>query len=67
MNAIFMNSEKSKTSKPYALTLKLIDKLDSERGEKSVSYSIDHTLYQMFKIILSIFYKSREKILVILQ
>ena len=31
-----MNSENSKTSKPRALMLKLTDKLDLRRGEKSI-------------------------------
>ena len=30
-----MNSENSKTSKPHVLILKLTDKSDSRRGEKS--------------------------------
>ena len=34
MNAIFMNTEYSKTSKPHVLILKLTDKLDLRRGEK---------------------------------
>ena len=32
-----MNSEKSKTSEPYVLILKLTDKLDLRRGEKSIA------------------------------
>ena len=39
MGAIFMNFENSKTSKPYVLILKLIDKLDLRRGEKSITLS----------------------------
>ena len=39
MSAIFMNFENSKTSKPYVLILKLIDKLDLRRGEKSITLS----------------------------
>ena len=31
-----MNSENSKTSKPYLLILKLTDKLDLRSGEKSI-------------------------------
>ena len=37
MNAIFMNSENSKTSEPYVLILKLTDKLDLRRGEKNIA------------------------------
>ena len=32
-----MNSENSKTSKPHVLKLKLTDKLDLRRGEKSIA------------------------------
>ena len=39
MNAIFMNSENSKTSEPYVLILKLTDKLDLRRGEKKIAIS----------------------------
>ena len=34
MDTIFMNSENSKTSKPYILKLKLTDKLDPRIREK---------------------------------
>ena len=37
MDAIFINSEISKTSKPYVLILKLTDKLNLRRGEKSIA------------------------------
>ena len=39
MDTIFMNSENSKTSKSRVLILKLTDKLDLRRGEKSVALS----------------------------
>ena len=32
-----MDSENSKTSEPYVLILKLCDKLDLRRGEKSIA------------------------------
>ena len=35
-----MNSENTKTSKPQVLILKLTDKLDFRRGEKSTAYRI---------------------------
>ena len=35
MDTIFMNSENSKTSKYHVLVLKLTDKLDLRRGQKS--------------------------------
>ena len=39
MNTIFMNSENSKTSKPYLLTLKLANRLDLRLGEKITALS----------------------------
>ena len=39
MDTIFMNSENSKTSEPYVLILKLTDKLDLRRDEKSIALS----------------------------
>ena len=39
MDTIFMNSENSKTSKSYVLTLKLISKLDLRIGEKVIALS----------------------------
>ena len=39
MDAIFMNSENSKTSEPHVLILKLSDKLDLRMREKSAALS----------------------------
>ena len=39
MNTIFMNSGNSKASEPHVLILKLNDKLDWKRGEKSIALS----------------------------
>ena len=39
MDAIFMNSENSKTSEYHVLVLKLTDNLDLKRGQKSVALS----------------------------
>ena len=39
MDAVFMNSERSKTSEPYVLVLKLTDKLDLRRAKKSIALS----------------------------
>ena len=39
MDTIFINSENSKTLKPHLLILKLTDKLDLRRGEKSNAFS----------------------------
>ena len=36
MDIIFMNSKNSRTSEPHVLILKLTDKLDLRRGEKSI-------------------------------
>ena len=40
-----MNSENSRTSKPHVLMLKLTDKLDLRRGEKSIALSNLSTYY----------------------
>ena len=39
MDTIFMNSENSRTSKYHVLILKLTEKLDLIRGEKSIALS----------------------------
>ena len=39
MDIIFMNSENSRTSEYHVLVLKLTDKLDIKRGQKSVALS----------------------------
>ena len=39
MDTIFMNWENSKTSEPHVLILKLTDKLDLRRTEKSIALS----------------------------
>ena len=39
MDTIFMNSDNSKTSKPYILQLKLTSKLDLRLGEKVIALS----------------------------
>ena len=38
MDTIFINSENSQTSKLHILILKLTDKLDLRRGEKTLLY-----------------------------
>ena len=50
MNTIFLNSENSKTSKPHVLVLKLTDKLDLRRGEKSIALS-NISIYYIWKNI----------------
>ena len=39
MDTIFMNSEDSRTTEYHVLVLKLTDKLDLKRGQKSVALS----------------------------
>ena len=39
MNTIFMNTEKSKMSKPHVLALKLTNKIDLRFGEKVIALS----------------------------
>ena len=61
MNTIFMNSENSKTSKPYVLILKLTDKLDLKRGEKGIAIS-NLSIYYTWKNIKSIYNNNKFKI-----
>ena len=49
-----MNSQNSKTSKPHVLILKLTDKLDLRRGEKSIALS-NLSIYYTWKNIKSIY------------
>ena len=54
MGTIFTNLENSKTSKPHDLILKLTDKLDLRRGEKSIplsNLSIYYTWRNIKKLI----------------
>ena len=70
MDTTFINSENGRTLKPHILALKLVNKLDLRFGEKvialSIKYLLEHRmmnlnylmdliLYQIYKIILSIF------------
>ena len=50
MDAIFTNSENSNTSEPRVLILKLTDKLDLTRDEKSVALS-NLSIYYTWKTI----------------
>ena len=52
MDTIFMNSENSRNSKYHVLVLKLTDKLDLRRGQKSVALS-NLSIYYTRKIIKS--------------
>ena len=50
MDATFMNSENSRTSEYHVLVLKLTDKLDLRRGQKSVALS-NLSIYYTWKNI----------------
>ena len=50
MDTIFMNSENSRTSEYLVLTLKLTDKLDLRRGQKTVALS-NLSIYYTWKNI----------------
>ena len=55
------NSENSKTSKPHVLILKLTDKLDLRRGEKSVALS-NLSIYYSWKNLKSSYKYDKFKI-----
>ena len=61
MDTIFMNSENSKTSKPYILKLKLTDKLDLQIGEKVIALS-NLSIYYTWKNIKSSYNNNKFKI-----
>ena len=62
MDAISMNSENSKTSEPHVLILKLTDKLDLRKGEKSITLS-SLSIYYTWKNIKSSYNNNKFKIL----
>ena len=61
MDTIFVNSEKSKTSKPHVLTLKLTSKLDLRIGEKVIVLS-NLSIYYIWKNIKSSYNRNKFKI-----
>ena len=61
MDTIFMNSENSKTSEYHVLVLKLTDKLDLRRGQKTVALS-NLSIYYMWKNIKSSYNNNKFKI-----
>ena len=61
MDTIFMNSENSRTLEYHVLTLKLTDKLDLRRGEKTVALS-NLSIYYMWKNIKSSYNNNKFKI-----
>ena len=61
MNTIFMNSENSKTSEYHVLVLKLTDKLDLRRGQKTVALS-NLSIYYTWKNVKSSYNNNKFKI-----
>ena len=61
MDTIFMNSENSKTSEYNVLVLKLTDKLDLGRAQKTVALS-NLSIYYMWKNIKSSYNNNKFKI-----
>ena len=61
MDTIFVNSENSRTSEYHVLVLKLTDKLDLRRGQKSVAFS-NLSIYYTWKNIKSSYNNNRFKL-----
>ena len=61
MDTIFMNSENSKTSEYHVLVLKLTDKLDLRRSQKSVALS-SLSIYYTWKNMKSSYNSNKFKI-----
>ena len=61
MDTIFMNSEKSKTSEYHVLVLKLTDKLDLRRGQKTAALS-NLSIYYTWKNVKSSYNNNKFKI-----
>ena len=61
MDTIFMNSENSKTSEYHVLVLKLTDKLDLRRGQKTVALS-NLSIYYTWKNAKSSYNNNKFKI-----
>ena len=61
MDTIFINSENSKTSEYHVLVLKLTDKIDLRRGQKTVALS-NLSIYYTWKNIKSSCNNNRFKI-----
>ena len=61
MGIIFMNSENDRTSEYHVLVLRLTDKLDLRRGQKSVDLS-NLSIYYTWKNIKSPYNNNRFKI-----
>ena len=61
MDTIFMNSENSRTSEYHVLVLKLTDKLNLRRGQKSVALS-NLSIYYTWKNVKSSYNNNKFKI-----
>ena len=61
MDTIFMNLENSKTSENHVLVLKLTDKLDLRRGQKTVALS-NLSIYYTWKNVKSSYNNNKFKI-----
>ena len=61
MDAIFMNSKNSKTSKQNVVILKLSDKIDLRTGNKNIALS-NLNIYYTWKNIKSIYNNNKFKI-----
>ena len=61
MDTSFMNSENSKTSEYHVLVLKLTDKLDLRRGQKTVALS-NLSIYYTWKNVKSSYNNNNVKI-----
>ena len=61
MDTIFMNSENSRTPEHHVLVLKLTDKLDLRRGQKTVALS-NLSIYYTWKNIKSSYNNNKFKI-----
>ena len=61
MDTIFMNSENSKTSEHQVLVLRLTDKLDLRRGQKTVALS-NRSIYYAWKNVKNSYNNNKFKI-----
>ena len=61
MDAISMNSKNSRTSEYHVLVIKLTDKLDLKRGQKSVALS-NLSIYYALKIIKNSHNNNKSKV-----
>ena len=61
MDTIFMDSENSRTSEYHVLVLKLADKLDQRRGQKTVALS-NLSIYYTWKNVKSSYNNNKFKI-----